>query len=333
MRPTGGSGSPPARSRELAVGATSYRRPTSRRSTSRSGRGVAYVTSGDSGTFHVQDLDGRVLRTTPVPIGSYNVQYGFGRVLTASLARGTLAVLDRHGGCSRVVAGRRLVPRRLLLPTDSPERFYESLTGSQVDLETRRGTWALNEAPAPRCRCSPLLRRPGAGARGRPVPRQDLQRLVRTTARSPRPIRIACYVDALQHIPLGREDLLEPRARTSPPRCARRSSTRRARSCRSRSATGSRRTTCSRSSRTKSRRTAGAARLRRSSSARRIRRRAARPPMRRWRPVEQRAPLPVLVLGGLALALVAAGAIGAGVKHARLTAPLSAVSRARSAGR
>jgi hypothetical protein len=37
------------------------------------------------------------VRTTPVPVGSYNVQYGFGRVITASLGRGTLTVLDRRG--------------------------------------------------------------------------------------------------------------------------------------------------------------------------------------------------------------------------------------------
>ena len=67
------------------------------------GRGAAYVTSGDSGTLQLQDLQGRVLRRTPVPTGSYNVQFGFGRVLTASLSRGTLAVLDRHGRLLRVV--------------------------------------------------------------------------------------------------------------------------------------------------------------------------------------------------------------------------------------
>lgn len=59
---------------------------------------VAYVTSGDSGTLHVQRLrDGRVLHSTAIPVGSYNVQYGFGRVLTPSLERGTLTVLNRRG--------------------------------------------------------------------------------------------------------------------------------------------------------------------------------------------------------------------------------------------
>ena len=63
------------------------------------GPGVAYLTSGDSGTCHVQSLaDGRVLRTTAVPAGSYNVQSGTdGLVVTPSLLHGTLTVLDRHG--------------------------------------------------------------------------------------------------------------------------------------------------------------------------------------------------------------------------------------------
>jgi hypothetical protein len=59
---------------------------------------VAYVTSGDDGTFRVHRLsDGRLLRTTRVPVGSYNVQEGFGRVLTPSLDRGTLCILDTRG--------------------------------------------------------------------------------------------------------------------------------------------------------------------------------------------------------------------------------------------
>jgi DNA-binding beta-propeller fold protein YncE len=62
------------------------------------GSGVAFVTSGGSGTLSVQrPATGRVLRTTPIPIGSYNVQYGFGRVLTPSLNHGTLTMLDRRG--------------------------------------------------------------------------------------------------------------------------------------------------------------------------------------------------------------------------------------------
>jgi DNA-binding beta-propeller fold protein YncE len=60
--------------------------------------GNAYVTSGDDGTVHVQAAsDGRVLATTAVPVGSYNVQSGAGRVLTPSLERGTLSVLDGRG--------------------------------------------------------------------------------------------------------------------------------------------------------------------------------------------------------------------------------------------
>ena len=57
-----------------------------------------YVTSGDDGTFRVQSLgDGRVRRSIGVPVGSYNVQEGWGRILTPSLAHGTLCVLDTRG--------------------------------------------------------------------------------------------------------------------------------------------------------------------------------------------------------------------------------------------
>ncbi|MGH3003450.1 MAG: YncE family protein [Gaiellaceae bacterium] len=61
------------------------------------GNGLAYVTSGDSGLLRVHTLAGRVIRTTSIPVGSYNVQQGHGRVLTPSLERGTLTVLDRRG--------------------------------------------------------------------------------------------------------------------------------------------------------------------------------------------------------------------------------------------
>jgi DNA-binding beta-propeller fold protein YncE len=62
------------------------------------GDAVAYVTSGHSGTLRVHSLaDGRLLRTTPIPIGSYNVQQGHGRVITPSLSRGTLTILSANG--------------------------------------------------------------------------------------------------------------------------------------------------------------------------------------------------------------------------------------------
>ena len=62
------------------------------------GPGVAYVTSGDSGTLRVHSLtSGRLLRTTRIPVGSYNVQHGRGRVITPSLSRGTLTILDARG--------------------------------------------------------------------------------------------------------------------------------------------------------------------------------------------------------------------------------------------
>ena len=57
----------------------------------------AYVTSGDAGILRVLTLSGRLLHSTQVPVGSYNVQHGPGLVITPSLDHGTLTVIDRHG--------------------------------------------------------------------------------------------------------------------------------------------------------------------------------------------------------------------------------------------
>jgi len=67
--------------------------------------GLAYVTSGWSGTLRVHELGGRELRRNSVPVGSYNVQYADGRVLTPSLGHGWLSVLDERGD---VVWSKRL---------------------------------------------------------------------------------------------------------------------------------------------------------------------------------------------------------------------------------
>jgi sugar lactone lactonase YvrE len=60
--------------------------------------GLAFVASGDSASVRVHDVaSGRVVRTLAVPRGSFNVQHGAGRILTPSLALGTLTVLDARG--------------------------------------------------------------------------------------------------------------------------------------------------------------------------------------------------------------------------------------------
>ena len=59
--------------------------------------GLAYVTSGWSGTVRVHRVTGEELRRNPVPVGSYNVQSARGRVLTPALGHGTLTVLDELG--------------------------------------------------------------------------------------------------------------------------------------------------------------------------------------------------------------------------------------------
>jgi hypothetical protein len=64
----------------------------------------AYVTSGEDGTLRVlSSKDGRVVHTTRVPIGSYNVQEAFGWIVTPSLDRGSFCVLDRQGRLTRRV--------------------------------------------------------------------------------------------------------------------------------------------------------------------------------------------------------------------------------------
>jgi DNA-binding beta-propeller fold protein YncE len=64
---------------------------------------AAHVTSGDEGTLGVHGLDGSPRRTTRIPVGSYNVQEGWGVVLTPSLSRGTLCLLSRAGVHMRTV--------------------------------------------------------------------------------------------------------------------------------------------------------------------------------------------------------------------------------------
>ena len=56
-----------------------------------------FVTSGGSGTLRVYDPTGRLLHMARIPLGSYNVQYAAGRILTPSLNTGTLTVAGRDG--------------------------------------------------------------------------------------------------------------------------------------------------------------------------------------------------------------------------------------------
>jgi hypothetical protein len=66
--------------------------------------GRVFVTSGDDGTLRVYDGAGRLLRTTRIPTGSYNVQHAFGGlILMPSLRRGTLCVADARGQVLRTV--------------------------------------------------------------------------------------------------------------------------------------------------------------------------------------------------------------------------------------
>ena len=68
-------------------------------------RGRAYVTSGDDGTLRVHSAaTGRLLGSSRIPLGSYNVQHAFGgRILIPSLSQGTLCIADARGLVLRTV--------------------------------------------------------------------------------------------------------------------------------------------------------------------------------------------------------------------------------------
>jgi DNA-binding beta-propeller fold protein YncE len=57
----------------------------------------AFVTSGDDAMLRVHALDGRLVRSAPVPPGSYNVQHGRRWILTPSLSQGTLCAFSPRG--------------------------------------------------------------------------------------------------------------------------------------------------------------------------------------------------------------------------------------------
>lgn len=60
-------------------------------------RDKAFVASGDDGTVRRHRLNGRLVREARVPVGSYNIAFGFERLVTPSLSRGTIALLDGTG--------------------------------------------------------------------------------------------------------------------------------------------------------------------------------------------------------------------------------------------
>lgn len=60
-------------------------------------RSKAFVASGDDGTVRRHRLDGELVREASVPVGSYNVTFGWDRLVTPSLGGGTVSLLDRNG--------------------------------------------------------------------------------------------------------------------------------------------------------------------------------------------------------------------------------------------
>jgi len=65
-------------------------------------REKAFVASGDDGSVRRHRLDGTLVREARVPTGSYNVAFGFDRLVTPSLGQGTVTFLDRNGRVSAV---------------------------------------------------------------------------------------------------------------------------------------------------------------------------------------------------------------------------------------
>ena len=57
----------------------------------------AFITSGDDAVLRVHALDGRLLRSAPVPVGSFNVQQGHRWILSPSLSEGTLCTFSGRG--------------------------------------------------------------------------------------------------------------------------------------------------------------------------------------------------------------------------------------------
>ena len=57
----------------------------------------AFVAAGGDGTVRRHRLDGELVREVRVPVGSYNVAYGWSTVVSPSLGVGTVSVLDRNG--------------------------------------------------------------------------------------------------------------------------------------------------------------------------------------------------------------------------------------------
>ena len=60
-------------------------------------RDKVFVASGDDGTVRRHSLDGDLVREARVPVGSYNVTFGWTRLVTPSLADGAVTALDRNG--------------------------------------------------------------------------------------------------------------------------------------------------------------------------------------------------------------------------------------------
>ena len=165
-----------SRARELAVGAAVHAADAAPQHVT-FGDGKAFVTSGDAGVLRVQDAR-RAERCARrrFPIGSYNVQYGFGRVITAVARPWHADGARRRGAAARARAGRRAPATT---PVSAPD-----LTALRKPYRFPGGSFRAvgNMAPMKRLLLLAVLvvaatAIPAQASAAGAVPQRDLQRL------------------------------------------------------------------------------------------------------------------------------------------------------------
>ena len=197
------------------------RRPTSRPSTSPSASGAAYVTSGDSGTLHVQDLRRSRPADDTDPDGVLQRAVRLRPRAHRSLDAGNARRARPPRRAAARDPGRGLLPRRLFpaLPEvlRKPYRYRRWILRPAGEHGPRMKRLLLLSLLA-----AVVVAVPAQAACGGSVPRQDLQRLVRRREdRLDLPARAATSTRSSTSRPTRTSTRAS--ARTSRPRCARRS--------------------------------------------------------------------------------------------------------------
>ena len=169
------------------------------------------MTSGDAGELRVQTLDGRVVRTTPIPDRLVQRPVRRGRVITASLDARDADGAEPAGSAARARPGRRFVPRRVLR---AGLRLYGSLTGPRW-IFRRRGEHDRDEARCFSFSCSQrcCVAAVPATADAKVPCRNKIYNDWYHDGKIASTYPLGCYRDALAHVRERRCDLHEPRGR------------------------------------------------------------------------------------------------------------------------